>query len=338
MAKSLKDARKAAMAMLAAPGTAVPGQPPEGAAEGQIPEEAAGGETGEPMIPEEAATTEQPPTGQPPEGGVPEGEVPEETQEGEQSEGTSVPGEQSEETPEETQEVIEALKDEVKRLSEENEELKKAVSESGEIAGESITAIAQPPEGAAEAADEYPSLDITAIMYGSDEDAKNAKDAFVKGMLGRIERDAQPIMQRYSEAKQTLAREDAAKICAAMEELAGFNDVRPRLERMIDGNEMLKSWTNPTEQYITAYLINKGAEALQKEGSEPDIAELMEMYHGNEQFRNAVEQERLDALKARGDVPPTPAGTGLSAAEPYKYQAPKTMAEAKKNVRKMFGV
>lgn len=278
--------------------------------------------------PEEAAPeSEVPPEEGVPEGGpVPEEEAKSESEETDGAEAGENPGKAAQ-----GEDEIDKLRAEIEALKEENEQLKKAVEDSGRMAAEKIASLSEPPEGEKEAGKEA-KYDFSAIIYGDEEEAAAASEKIIESLLAKLEERSRPMMEKYGEAKKYNDREAAAKVLCGMEEMKGFSDMREDLDRLISGNSMLSANENPMESYIAAYLIRKGAQSL----TEPSVEDLMSMYHSNTSFRDRVEQERIDALSKSGEVPQSPISSGLSAAEPYTVEHPKTMADAKLSMRRRY--
>lgn len=264
------------------------------------------------------------------------------------AEGSETPPEEPEEPlkpPEEASEAgtegaAQALQEELEALRQENEDLKRAIQESGEKSAATIAAIgtadaAAATEGAAAAA-AYPRLDLSQVLYGSPDEQQQAADRYTQELIDAIMEKQKPDMAAYAEAKNYMANADAIRVLENMEELKGFGDMRPRLDAMIQGHTILSNAQNPLERYITAYLIQKGIDAAEQEGKEPTVEELMELYHGNTGFRDAIEQERAEALSERKDLPPTPKSAGLSSAEAYTPETPKNLKEARMMARKAW--
>ncbi len=236
----------------------------------------------------------------------------------------------------------EKIKAENEALKKENAELKEAIKTSGE---KSAAAVAKLSGAGDEAGEEgsssavvgaYPRFEISAMMYGTPEEQQAAADKYTEELVKFLTEKNAPQMAKYAEAKRYMANLDAAEVLSHMDELKGFGDMRPRLDEMIKSHAILSNWEDPFESYITAYLIQKGIEAMEKEGVEPTVEELMNVYRNNTSFRDAVERERLEALKKMENIPPTPESAGMGSAEPYRPTKAKSLREAREIARKAF--
>ncbi len=236
----------------------------------------------------------------------------------------------------------ERIRAENEALKKENAELKEAIKTSGEKSAAAVAKLAGAGEEAEEAdpssaaVGNYPRFEISAMMYGTPDEQQAAADKYTAELVKFLTEKNAPQMAKYEEAKRYMANLDAAEVLSHMDELKGFGDMRPRLDEMIKSHAILSNWEDPFESYITAYLIQKGVEAMAKEGAEPTVEELMNVYRNNTSFRDAVERERLEALKKMENIPPTPSSAGMGSAEPYQPTKAKSLREAREIARKAF--
>ncbi|MBR5535748.1 MAG: hypothetical protein IKU60_03780 [Clostridia bacterium] len=223
----------------------------------------------------------------------------------------------------------EALIAENKAQKEEIENLRKALEQSGELGKEGITAVAT---GALDG------VDFSAFLYGTDEERGKAKENLVTYLLEALKSEAAPILAERDEAERQSGIAKAIKLLSHMEEdFPGYGAKSDAIEALIGRDAVLKAYENPVQARIAAYIMNKGLEAIEKDKTGMSVDELMDLYRKNEEFKMAIEKDRLEKLKSTGEVPVVPMGGSFSQAEPYKAEKkPQTMAEAREKMKKKF--
>lgn len=223
-----------------------------------------------------------------------------------------------------------SLNDEIEKLREENKKLKEALVQSGEVGKDSIA------QKAIE--DGNLDFDLSAFVYGSDDEKENAKSRLVAFLLGQLKEEAAPILQQRDEAVKFLDVQKAIKLLSEMEEdFPGYAQKRDAVEALISYDDVLKSYQNPLNQRIAGFLMQLGIETLEKNKKGTSVDELMDLYRNNQDFKTAIEKERLKKIEETGDVPVIPMDGGFSSATPYEAPAaPKTIKEANERVRKKF--
>lgn len=219
--------------------------------------------------------------------------------------------------------------EEIQKLREENERLKNALLQSGEAAKESI---------AKKAVDEDDDFDLSAFVYGSDDEKKSAKEALVRAVLSKVRNDAEDVLRQKDEAERMLDCQKAIKLLKSMEEdFPGYGEKSDIIEALIDRDDVLKSYKDPVNARIAAFLIQTGLDALSAGKKETSLDDLMELYRNNEDFKAEVEKERLKQIEETGDVPTIPLDGGYSSSSPYEApEPPKSIKEANERVKKKF--
>lgn len=246
---------------------------------------------------------------------------------------TEEPTEAAEEAPiaesEAEGDIDRGSEEEIQKLKEENERLKNALLQSGEAAKESI---------AKKAVDEDDDFDLSAFVYGSDDEKKSAKEALVRAVLSKVRNDAEDVLRQKDEAERMLDCQKAIKLLKSMEEdFPGYGEKSDIIEALIDRDDVLKSYKDPVNARIAAFLIQKGLDALSAEKKETSLDDLMELYRNNEDFKAEVEKERLKQIEETGDVPTIPLDGGYSSSSPYEApEPPKSIKEANERVKKKF--
>ncbi|MGM9551526.1 MAG: hypothetical protein ACI3XA_04655 [Clostridia bacterium] len=224
---------------------------------------------------------------------------------------------------------VENLRGEIEKLTEENSKLKEALKQGGDLAKEGVVAAC---------VDDGDNFDFSAFIYGDENEKKDASGKLMENIMSRLRKEAAPIIQEADAARYEADMAKAIKLLSSMEEdFPGFGGKVDALNALIGRNEILKAHKNPMEQMITAYIMNAGLEAIEKGKTGMSVDELMDLYRKNDEFRGAVEKERISNLDTGDDIPPVPVGGSFSSAEPYTApEPPKTMEEARKLVDKMF--
>lgn len=246
---------------------------------------------------------------------------------------TEEPTEAAEEAPiaesEAEGDIDRGSEEEIQKLKEENERLKNALLQSGEAAKESI---------AKKAVDEDDDFDLSAFVYGSDDEKKSAKEALVRAVLSKVRNDAEDVLRQKDEAERMLDCQKAIKLLKSMEEdFPGYGEKSDIIEALIDRDDVLKSYKDPVNARIAAFLIQTGLDALSAGKKETSLDDLMELYRNNEDFKAEVEKERLKQIEETGDVPTIPLDGGYSSSSPYEApEPPKSIKEANERVKKKF--
>lgn len=225
---------------------------------------------------------------------------------------------------------IEALIAENAAQKEEIASLRKALEQSGQLAKESTVAVAT---------GDFDDIDFSALVYGDNEAKKGAAGKLMEYVMGNLRGEAAPVLKEWDEAKRALDVQKAIKVLSSLEdEFPGFGKEADAIEALIGRDKVLASYENPMQSRIVAYLMNKGIKAAEKEKAGMSLDELMDIYRKNEEFKAAIEKERLQLLEETGDIPVIPMdGGGLSAAVPYEApEGPKTLEEAHKLVKKIY--
>lgn len=222
---------------------------------------------------------------------------------------------------------VDAVMAENKAMKEEIENLRKALEQSGELAKESTVAVATGDLG---------DIDFSAFLYGDDEAKKGAAGKFMEYFMSNLQGRATPVLKEWDEAKRALDVQKAIKVLSSLEdEFPGFGKEADVIEALIGRDKVLASYEDPMQARIAAYLINEGLKAVKKGKAGMSVDELMELYRKNEEFKAAIEQDRLEQLKEAPQIPPMPVSSSLSTHEPYTADTPKDMEAANKSLREL---
>ena len=220
---------------------------------------------------------------------------------------------------------VDAVMAENKAMKEEIESLRKVLEQAGELAKESTVAVATGDLG---------DIDFSAFMYGDDEAKKGAAGKLIAHLMGALKTEAAPILKERDEANRALAVQRAVKALSAMEDMfPGFGKEADVIEALIGRDKVLASYEDPMQARIAGYLINEGLKAVEKGKAGMSLDELMDIYRKNEEFKAAIEQDRLEKLKEAPELPPMPVSSSMSTHEPYTADVPKDMEAANKSLR-----
>ena len=145
----------------------------------------------------------------------------------------------------------------------------------------------------------------------------------------------------YSKAmKDASDRDEAIKVLAQEPVMRGIAEMRPQLDRIIEGTPLLKNADVPIEEkYIVAFAMANGVNAINAPApTDPSVDDMMKLYNSSPAFREQVEKQRIEELKKGQQVPPFSASSGAVNAALDIKEKPKTFEEASKRAREMFGV
>lgn len=228
---------------------------------------------------------------------------------------------------EQTNVDVEAVIAENKAMKEEITNLRKALEQSAELSKEGVAAVA---------VGEGDDVDFSAFVYGDESERKTTSKKLFGQLLSALREEAAPILAERDDAKRATDMAKAIKVLSEMEDdFPGFGTQVDELNALIGRNAILKAHTVPMEQMIAAYIMNAGLKAIDKGKSGMSVDELMNLYRENEEFRGAIEKDRLEKLKDEPELPPMPVSSSMSTHEPYTHDAPETMEEANKSLREM---
>lgn len=193
----------------------------------------------------------------------------------------------------------------------------------------------------------FENVDMSGLMFGDEESQKRAQTQFAENigkyvlqMMDSRMKDMQPFIEEARRGQAERERRTAIDNLSADELTKGVSEVADRLDVIIKENpQMFPSTMSAEDKYTAAYTLMIGAQALMnppKPPAEPTTDELMELYRNNPGFREAVERERIEAVKKNQQVPVFSPSNGVGNAAPTINEKPKTMADASSATRKMF--
>lgn len=193
-----------------------------------------------------------------------------------------------------------------------------------------------------ERAVEMPTLDIEGLAYANDDEKRQAQTEYANQMreyvMAGIKEDPgiKGLIDEAERGRQEREKQQMIEGFRGVPELNGFEDNLEAIESFVTkNNDIFKDDTPMDVRYIIAKAVVDGVNAANK--AEPGVDELMAVYNNNPDFRNAVEQQRLAAIKDSQKVPPFSASSGAANAALNIPEKPKTLNDADSMARKLFG-
>lgn len=148
--------------------------------------------------------------------------------------------------------------------------------------------------------------------------------------------ELQPMIDEIKNDKTQRLKSNIINELAQTPEFGDINENIGRIEAIIGQNPNLFNDNVPTdEQYVIAAMLLRGLDSKPQAVHEPTTDELMSYYKNNEDFKKAVEQERIAQLNGQ-QVPPLSPGTGTGSAALNIDKKPETLEEATDLWRKLL--
>lgn len=233
---------------------------------------------------------------------------------------------QAAQTPEDT---IRELQRQNAQLYEDNRRLTETISEQSRAAEQAAVREARKP----------PELDLQSLWADDEETAKARLAAFTGDMAAYVKAELMDEMQPYINDAQAGRYEremqGALNELGEIPQFGGIKDMSPAIERIINGNPILKSSDAPVEdKVIMAFTLARGADVINNPPKAPTNEDFMRMYRESPELRREVERARaMSAAEAENAAPPAPrmsANTGAASAPLSRPpKAPTTWDEAK---------
>lgn len=191
-----------------------------------------------------------------------------------------------------------------------------------------------------------PELDIAGLAFADEDTVKAAQAKYAQDMAAynrkAFEKEFAPVIEQANEMRRTKEKNEVISALSQVPELKGIDSMVPQLDRIIANNKALSSEAVPLdEKYITAYAIAMGVNSMNTppvEPKEPTPEELMALYDKNPEFRDLIEQRRIDQVKKSQQVPPFSASSGAVNAALDINEEPKGWDDASERTRHMFGL
>lgn len=190
-----------------------------------------------------------------------------------------------------------------------------------------------------------PVLDIASLAFESPEVQAEAQRKYAEEMTAynqkMMEKELAPLKERARMADEAEAIEIMKAQTAADPRFKGFAELTPHIQSILKNNKALASADMPIQDKILqAYVIARGVDAM--EAPEPEAPkemtteELVAKYKGNPEFRKAIEQLRIEELKAGQQVPPLASSTGAGNVALNIKEKPTSFKDAAERTRQMF--
>ncbi len=193
-----------------------------------------------------------------------------------------------------------------------------------------------------------PTLDINGLAFADEETQRAAMAKYAEDMSAfnrkQIMKEMSPALEFAKKGMRDAEKTEVVEALSQIPELAGIKDMLPQLDRIIANNKWLSSDEMPMdEKYINAFAMARGINSINNPPAPPEPAkeptpeELLALYNNNPAFQELVEKQRLDTIKQSQQVPPFSASSGAVNAALDIKENPKTLEEASKRTREMFG-
>ncbi|MGN0163774.1 MAG: hypothetical protein ACI4EA_09415 [Candidatus Ornithomonoglobus sp.] len=191
---------------------------------------------------------------------------------------------------------------------------------------------------------EMPSLDIGGLAFASEDELRQAQTSYANQMREYVMagiKDDPGIKSLIDEAERGRREREKQQMIEGFRgvpELKGFEDNLRRIDQFVEkNNDIFRDDTPMDVKYIIAKAVIDGVDAAGKADSKPSVDELMNIYNSNPEFRNAVEQQRLAAIKGSQQVPLMSASSGAANVALNLPEKPKSFDDADTMTRKLLG-
>lgn len=222
---------------------------------------------------------------------------------------------------------------ELQAMKKQNAQLMEAISQMSSVQQEAVMDEALSP----------PVLDLSRLAYEDDDAIARKQSEYAEQManyvMQKMNRSMEPLIKQAEQGKTQRERAEAIAALEQVPELAGFRDMLPQIENIIQNNSLLSGDGIPMdERYVTAYAIAKGIDSMNHPKTDPTAEELMQFYESNPEFQELLEKKRLEQVRDKPQIPPLSASSGGVNAALNIAEKPKTFDEAGERTRKMFGL
>jgi len=193
-----------------------------------------------------------------------------------------------------------------------------------------------------------PVLDIDGLAFADKETQNAAMEKYAEEMSAynrqQLMKEMSPALEFAKKGMRDAETKEVVAALSQIPELANIQEMLPQLDRIIASNKWLQSDDMPLdEKYINAYAMARGIDIINNPPAKPEPAkeptpeELLALYNNNPAFQELVEKQRLDTIKQSQQVPPFSASSGAVNAALDIKETPKTLEDASRRTREMFG-
>lgn len=226
--------------------------------------------------------------------------------------------------------VINALRQENSRLSQELSRQQSAVQQQSDIMqGEIESAVTQP---------QIPKLNFRELQYMSEDEQAEAIQSWQDGVINMIterqKAEIEPIRREY-ENKRAAAADNAAKMSISSDpRFSDFGENSAEIDRIAAMSDF--SGMAPDKKYLYSALIARGMR--NSPAAKPSTEEIVQMAVSNPDVMRALEARRAQEVRDKnGHLPTLSASSGLSGANAMPEKSVKTKEDLDARVMSRFG-
>ena len=226
--------------------------------------------------------------------------------------------------------VINALRQENSRLSQELSRQQGAVQQQSEIMQGAIeSAVAQP---------QIPKLNFRELQYMSEDEQADAiqswQDGVINALTERQKAEIEPIRREY-EDKRAAAADNAAKMSISSDpRFSDFGENSGEIDRIAAMSDF--AGMSPEKKYLYSALIARGMR--NSPAAKPSTEEIVKMAVSNPDVMRALEARRAqEVMDKNGQLPTLSAYSGLSGANAMPEKSVKTKEDLDARLYSRFG-
>ena len=226
--------------------------------------------------------------------------------------------------------VINALRQENSRLSQELSRQQGAVQQQSEIMQGAIeNAVSQP---------QIPKLNFRELQYMSEDEQADAiqswQDGVINALTERQKAEIEPIRREY-EDKRAAAADNAAKMSISSDpRFSDFGENSGEIDRIAAMSDF--SGMSPEKKYLYSALIARGMR--NSPATKPSTEEIVKMAVSNPDVMRALEARRAqEVMDKNGQLPTLSASSGLSGANAMPEKSVKTKEDLDARLYSRFG-
>lgn len=180
-----------------------------------------------------------------------------------------------------------------------------------------------------------PVFDWEGIMYDDDNARQQKFEEFQakrdEYLTNKIMSQLAPTLDYASKLQHRTERDDMIAQIKDIERFRGIDKMLPQIEHIMERNpEMYKG--DMVDNYVNAYLVARGMEALDTPPKTFSAQELVDMVRNNPEAADLFEKQRIAALQNNQSVPAMSASSGAGNAALNNNERPKNFDEAKQNM------
>ena len=226
--------------------------------------------------------------------------------------------------------VINALRQENSRLSQELSRQQGAAQQQSEIMQSAIeSAVAQP---------QIPKLNFRELQYMSEDEQADAiqswQDGVINALAERQKAEIEPIRREY-EDKRAAAADNAAKMSISSDpRFSDFGENSGEIDRIAAMSDF--AGMSPEKKYLYSALIARGMR--NSPAAKPSTEEIVKMAVSNPDVMRALEARRAqEVMDKNGQLPTLSASSGLSGANAMPEKSVKTKEDLDARLYSRFG-